>query len=69
MERPIPCCRRLTVHVAFALTMPRWWLEDSPLPPQDSPPQTQGRPFVVEYYYKARWGNALEFLALFRKNH
>jgi hypothetical protein len=31
--------------------------------------QTQGRPFVVEYYYKARWGNALEFLTLFRKNH
>src|SRR6516164_5708664 len=37
--------------------------------PQDSPPQTQGRPFAVEYYYKARWGFAEEFLALFRKNH
>jgi hypothetical protein len=37
--------------------------------PQDSPPQTQGRPFAVEYYYKARWGFADEFLALFRKNH
>jgi hypothetical protein len=37
--------------------------------PQDSPPQTQSRPFTVEYYYKARWGFADEFLALFRKNH
>ncbi len=36
--------------------------------PQESPPQTQGRPFAVEYYYKARWGCAEEFLALFRKN-
>ncbi len=26
-------------------------------------------PFVVEYYYKARWGHAEEFLTLFRKNH
>ena len=26
-------------------------------------------PFVVEYYYKARWGHAEEFLALFKKNH
>ena len=37
--------------------------------PHDSPPQTQSRPFAVEYYYKARWGFAEEFLALFRKNH
>jgi len=26
-------------------------------------------PFVVEYYYKARWGYADEFLKLFKKNH
>jgi hypothetical protein len=25
--------------------------------------------FVVEYYYKARWGYADEFLKLFKKNH
>jgi hypothetical protein len=37
--------------------------------PQDSLPQTQSRPFTVEYYNKARWGFADEFLALFRKNH
>jgi hypothetical protein len=29
----------------------------------------QGKPFVVEYYYKAKWGHADEFLRLFRKNH
>src|ERR1700751_4784263 len=27
------------------------------------------KPFVVEYYYKARWGRADEFLKLFKKNH
>jgi hypothetical protein len=34
--------------------------------------QTQaapGQPFVIEYYYKAKWGHADEFLKLFEKNH
>jgi hypothetical protein len=31
--------------------------------------KSQDQPFVVEYYYKARWGHADEFLALFKKNH
>jgi hypothetical protein len=31
-------------------------------------PQTD-KPFVVEYYYKTKWGHADEFIALFRKNH
>ena len=31
-------------------------------------PET-GKPFVVEYYYKTKWGYADEFLRLFKKNH
>lgn len=27
------------------------------------------KPFVVEYYYTAKWGHAEEFLRLFKKNH
>jgi len=27
------------------------------------------KPFVAEYYYKAKWGHADEFITLFRKNH
>ncbi len=27
------------------------------------------KPFVVEYYYKAKWGQADEFIRLFKKNH
>ena len=33
-----------------------------------SMPATE-KPFVVEYYYKAKWGHADEFITLFRKNH
>jgi hypothetical protein len=27
------------------------------------------KPYVVEYYYKVKWGNADEFIRLFKKNH
>jgi hypothetical protein len=30
---------------------------------------TDNKPYVVEYYYKVKWGHADEFIALFRKNH
>lgn len=32
-------------------------------------PAPADEPFVVEYYYKVRWGHQEEFLALFTKNH
>jgi hypothetical protein len=32
-------------------------------------PAVSSQPFVVEYYYKAKWGHADEFLKLFKKNH
>lgn len=35
---------------------------------QSSTPPVQV-PYVVEYYYKVKWGHQDEFLALFRKNH
>ncbi len=30
---------------------------------------SQDQPYVVEYYYKAKWGYADEFIRLFKKNH
>jgi hypothetical protein len=36
---------------------------------QDSRQGAADRPYVIEYYYKARWGYADEFLRLFKKNH
>ncbi len=34
-----------------------------------APSDGNGQPFVIEYYYKAKWGHAEEFLMLFKKNH
>ena len=34
-----------------------------------APPAGPSEPFVVEYYYTARWGHADEFIRLFKKNH
>jgi hypothetical protein len=28
-----------------------------------------GQPYVIEYYYKTKWGRADEFLKFFKKNH
>jgi hypothetical protein len=38
---------------------------------QQSATAAEGKeqPYVIEYYYKAKWGHAEEFLALFKKNH
>lgn len=34
-----------------------------------APQKSQDQPFVVDYYYKAKWGYADEFIRLFKKNH
>jgi hypothetical protein len=34
-----------------------------------APGSVPDKPFVVEYYYKVKWGYADEFISLFRKNH
>ena len=31
--------------------------------------EAKDEPYVVEYYYKTKWGYAEEFLTLFKKNH
>jgi hypothetical protein len=32
-------------------------------------PPALAEPYAIEYYYKAKWGHADEFLALLKKNH
>jgi hypothetical protein len=58
--------RRFSTHVAalvfLALTAPI-------ASRAQSGPASSEKPFVVEYYYKAKWGHADEFLKLFKKNH
>ena len=36
---------------------------------QQSAAEAKDQPYAIEYYYKAKWGHADEFLALFKKNH
>ncbi|MGA9565666.1 MAG: hypothetical protein WBS19_09105 [Candidatus Korobacteraceae bacterium] len=36
---------------------------------QDASAAASSKPFVVEYYYKVKWGYADEFITLFKKNH
>ena len=33
------------------------------------PARAQDKPYVIEYYYKTKWGYTDEFLQLFRRNH
>ena len=35
----------------------------------DAAAASQSQPFLVEYYYKVKWGHQEEFLTLFKKNH
>jgi hypothetical protein len=48
----------LTVVTLFPLALPAQTAADN-----------SGKPFVIEYYYKVKWGYADEFLQLFKKNH
>lgn len=68
--KTIACLTRLTVQLIAMLLL---LLEVTP--PSSAGLTTTGqadgagKPFVVEYYYKARWGYADEFIQLFKKNH
>jgi hypothetical protein len=53
--------RRLLAALLFAIVV-------VPIAASAQTPSS-GQPFVVEYYYKAKWGRADEFLKLFKKNH
>jgi hypothetical protein len=62
--------RFLSVFLAFVVAtslLPRAFA--APQVPGASASSTADRPFVVEYYYKVKWGHADEFITLFKKNH
>jgi hypothetical protein len=54
---------RLTVTALIVLSICRTAIA------QNSQARPQDQSYVVEYYYKARWGYADEFMHLFKKNH
>jgi hypothetical protein len=54
------CISALLLMLTFAVSAPSG---------AQSAPTASGKPFIVEYYYKTKWGHAEEFLKLFKKNH
>ena len=60
-----PNRRRLIVGLLFGLMC----VASFAPPAAAQSPQAKDPPFVVEYYYKAKWGYADEFIRLFKKNH
>jgi hypothetical protein len=61
-EEPVIILRRILVALLFIVTA-------LPIFVHAQSPASSDRPFVVEYYYKTKWGHADEFLKLFKKNH
>src|SRR5213595_1435830 len=55
---------------ALGLAALLWSSTIGAAPPQRSlAADGKDQPYVIEYYYKAKWGHAEEFLSLFKKNH
>jgi hypothetical protein len=57
------------VLAGLVMTLLSPWTFAAPQAPGAAPGNAQSRPFVVEYYYKVKWGHAEEFITLFKKNH
>jgi hypothetical protein len=55
--------------VVFMATLASSPRVDAGPPQTGTTVETKDDSYVVEYYYKAKWGHAEEFLALFKKNH
>lgn len=55
------------LFTVFVLAIALFGVSIADVRASQSKPEEQ--PFVVEYYYKTKWGYADEFLRLFKKNH
>ena len=63
-----PSWPRVVLLIAFSVTVAVVAFGTRSPGLAQSPAATE-RPFVIEYYYKTKWGHADEFITLFRKNH
>lgn len=53
-----------------AAAQPLALLQEAKPPPAAAPAAAPAvEPFLIEYYYKAKWGHASEFIRLFKKNY
>jgi hypothetical protein len=72
MQTAIPSCFRGLAVFMLATVAALSFPAPSALQAQPNGAQQQSatdKPFVIEYYYKTKWGHADEFIALFKKNH
>jgi hypothetical protein len=72
MHIAIPSRPRLLAAFMLALVAVLSSPVSSTLQAQSNASQQQNateKPYVIEYYYKVKWGHADEFIALFKKNH
>jgi hypothetical protein len=58
------CFALVVLFVLLVIAYPTWGAS-----PASAASSEADKPFVAEYYYKAKWGFADEFIALFKKNH
>jgi len=64
------CFRWLAVPLLTTAAILAFPVTSVPQAQSSTAQQTVGeKPYVIEYYYKAKWGHAEEFIALFKKNH
>lgn len=59
----------MKLHRRFVVGLLVAWVAGVAVSASAQPPQAKEPPFVVEYYYKVKWGYADEFIRLFKKNH
>jgi len=61
MKKPVVSA--ILTALMFCNVVPAAFSQSAPVAAADS------KPYVVEYYYKVKWGYQEEFLTLFKKNH
>ena len=70
MQKPAPRTIPRLMIAAIGLTATAWAAFDAVGAKQNAmAAEAKEQPYVIEYYYKAKWGHSDEFLALFKKNH
>ena len=70
MQKPAPRTIPRLMIAAIGLTAAAWAAFAAVGARQNAmAAEAKEQPYVIEYYYKAKWGHADEFLALFKKNH
>ena len=70
MQKPVSKANLRLMIAAIGLLATVWAALDAVGAKQSAMnAEAKEQPYVIEFYYKAKWGHADEFLALFKKNH